>query len=287
MHAKTLLKRPIIYIPVTLLVLLCIGATVLLWPNGQTPARIHAMSGDVTVNSGNGYVPAAVNMGLDENDIVKTGDGATALLVLYEGILIRMEPLSEVSIAQLSKKDISVTQRSGTVWSKVARIGGIEQYAITTPTTTATVRGTTLRTSEEVSYSLLVAEGKVTATGSDGSIVDVLAGEKLVMEEQGYVKQPLTPDDIAAIKGQLVIELEVLRELRLREVYKNDLFVSLAKSQYDADDESIAEYFIGIDDGRNSEQELRDNAPDVPNAARIYEYNAAIRLVLEAIALYP
>lgn len=297
--STSFLKRPVFYIPAALLLLLCIGVTVLLWPNGQTPARIHMMTGEVSVDSGSGFTPANEGMALHQDDVIRTGDGATAMIVLYEGILVRLAPLTEVSITELSAKENIVTQHSGTVWSKIAHIGGIEKYDIKTPTTTATVRGTSLRTSdgandgaidgenETVFYTLLVAEGKVMASGSDGSTVDVTAGEKIILVDGAYAKQPLTPEDIAAIKEQLGIELRTLRELRLREVYKNDVFVALAKSRYDVTDDDIAEYFIGIDDGRNSEQELRDNAPDVPNAARIYEYNAAIRIVLEAMMIYP
>lgn len=289
--STSFLKRPVFYIPAALLSLLLIGVVALLWPNGQTPARIHMMTGDVSVDTGNGYVPATQGMTLHQDDKVRTGDGATAMIVLYEGILVRLAPLTEVSITELSARENVMTQHSGTVWSKIAHIGGIEKYDIKTPTTTATVRGTSLRTNDDavdrVSYTLLVAEGNVIASGSDGSTIDVMAGEKIVLVDGAYEKQPLTLEDIAAIKEQLDIELRTLRELRLREVYKNDVFVALAKSRYDATNDDIAEYFIGIDEGRNSEQELRDNVPAIPNAARIYEYDAAIRIVLDAMKKYP
>lgn len=285
----------IILIPLALL-------AVLLTPNSQTPAFIQSSSGIVEVDQGAGYLPAAEGMELSESDKVRTGVDSTAIIVLYEHIIIRLEGDSEVAIAELSDDNQMVRQESGSVWTKVARLGGKEDYVLSTPTTTATVRGTGFRVqiniTPGVDYSLLVGEGSVQADDlwcyvRSDTLPDPRCGNivrdrtKFVLINGTYVEQNLTDEDYAAIREQLQLEIAVLQDLRLRAALKNDLAMSIARNTYGATDEDVAEFLIDIDEGRRSEDAVRENAPiETADLERFFAYNAAIRDVKRTLEAY-
>jgi hypothetical protein len=287
--AKAFWKKPLFFVPLIIL-LLIIGSVVgLVMPNSQTPARIHETSGDVQVDFGKGFVPAAVDQELDEDDIVKTGADGNVIIVLYEQVIVRLEPDTAISIKELSKRDQGIKQESGTVWSKVARLSGAGTYEVNTPTTTATVRGTSLRT--KVPYELIVAEGTVESAmaecTTDACIVLTKQGEKVVMIDGVLTPMPLTEEEKAAIREQFAIELRVLRELRLREVYKNDMVMDYVTKRYQATPQDVADYLLDLDEGRRNEQEIRDNAPFItPNMETVFDYNREIREVILAMQAF-
>lgn len=274
--------------------LLTIIFIIILMPNSQRPAFVQSASGTVEVDQGNGYVPVTRGMSLDESDRIRTGPQSSAIIVLYEHIIIRLEQESEVTISELGRNRQSIDQQ-GTVWTKVAHLSGTEDFAVNTPTTVATVRGTGFRiVSNSTHYIILGVDGTVAAISKDclgeGSISScekpVTGGQKLALVDGTYEYQNLTAEDMAAIREQLQIELEILRELRLNEVLKNDAIMSVARSRYDATDADVEQFLLDLDEGRRSEDEVRANAPMTPDVRRVLAYNAVIREVLALIEEY-
>jgi len=52
--------------------------------------------------------------------------------------IVNLQPSTEVTITELSGVvSKMITQQSGSVWSKIVRLGGVERYEAATPTTTA------------------------------------------------------------------------------------------------------------------------------------------------------
>jgi hypothetical protein len=257
-----------------------IGIAVLYMPNGVTPALLYVQSGQVEVDMGSGYQVAQNGMELEQDAKVRTGADAEATVVLHESVFVTLASNTEVAIADLDKDHVQVTQPSGSVWSKVTKLGGVEQYSVQTPTTTATVRGTLFKT--DVDGIVLVAEGTVNAAQ-----IDIPAKQKLVLRNGTYVLENLTAEDIAEITAYLAHEIKMLQTVRLREVYKNDAAVSFAKRTYDATDADIENYLIDIDEGRRSEDQIREAAPTItPPMEKVFEFNAQIRKTKALLQAY-
>lgn len=270
-------KSPYFYVPVGIVTLLLVVIGWQFVPNGSTPAVLHVMQGDVRVDNGNGFAPATDGMELEEGAKIKTLTG-TAYVVLYEGVIIRLQENTEVALTELSKRSQEVRQDTGTTWSKIAKLGGIDGYTVRTPTTTATVRGTSFR----VGGALLVIEGAVEVHEA-GFTGTVHAGEKL---QNGTVMK-FSPEDLAAVREELQFELQTLRELRLREVHKDDMAMYVARHSYDATDADIEKFFLDLDAGYNTEDDIRANAKVVtPSMERVFAYDAEIKRTLSAIQAY-
>ncbi len=276
-------KKPWFYIPVALVLIIAIIFVVMIWPNGKVPARISTVSGDVQVNLGSGYVAAQQDQLLKQGASIKTGNDASAVVVLYDSVLVRLASNTEISIDELSQKNQLLQQNSGAVWTKVTKLGGVEEFKIQTPTTTATVRGTTLETMAKP-YKLLVGEGIVVAGEGELSF-NVSSGEVLEKTGDGYIKRNMTPEERKELKEQLGLEISTLRDLRLREIKKNDMIMSIIQSRYHSTDEQIAQYLKDIDDGVQTDEELRSQVGSIPSAAPIFAYNAEIKKIIEHIAL--
>jgi len=278
-----LYSKPGFYIPFSLLFIIIVIIVAQFMPNDKTPARFHNVVGDVQVDDGNGFTQAVIDQELDEGATIRTGADGSAIIVLYESVIVRLKESSQVTVSDLAKERQALTQQSGSVWSKIAKLGGKEEYSIQTPTTTATVRGTSFLTKDDAGqYALIVNEGTVEAGG-----FTIVGGEKLVKNGDVFEKVPLTEEDKVLMREQLAIELQTLRELRLREIYKNDMAVSFVRATYKATNEQIAQFLIDIDEGRQSEDVIRENAPVItPSVEVVFAYNAEIKKVLETIALY-
>jgi hypothetical protein len=261
-----------------------IGIAILYMPNGVTPALLYVQSGQVEVDMGSGYQAAQNGMELEESAKVRTGADAQATVVLHESVFVTLASNTEVAIADLDKDHVQVTQSSGSVWSKVTKLGGVEQYSAQTPTTTATVRGTLFKTNVDGIFLLIVAEGTVNDATAQ---IDVPAKQKLVLRNGTYVVENLTAEDIAEIEAYLAHEIKMLQTVRLREVYKNEAAVSFAKRTYDATDADIENYLIDIDEGRRSEDQIRESAPAItPPMEKVFEFNAQIRKTKALLQAY-
>jgi hypothetical protein len=278
--AKTI-RRPLFYIPVIFVVLLALLVLFVYLPHGKAPAVLYVNAGTVEVDTGAGYMTATDGMRLKEGASVRTGQGGKATVVLYETAIVTLQEETEASIAALAKTKQVMRQEHGTVWNKVARLGGKEEYSIQTPTTTATVRGTSFRTFwRDGVFSMFVIEGEVEVTNEDGAVLIAKAFEVIEEKDGVLTKRAATPEDLADVKEELTHEIDILRRLRLGEVYKNAAAVSYAKRQYGVTDEGIAQFLVDIDDGKRTEDVIREKAPQTPSVETVLAYNAEIRKTL-------
>jgi hypothetical protein len=236
------------------------------------------MQGNVEVDEGSGYAPATEGMELDEGAKIRTAPAGQAYVVLYEGVIVRLQENTEITLAELTKSSQQVQQSTGSTWSKIAKLGGVQGYSVQTPTTTATVRGTSF----SVGGVLMVIEG-VVEVDEPGFKGKVEAGHKLV---NGTV-MPFDEADLIIVREQLNFELQTLRELRLREVYKDDAAMYVARHTYDATDEDIEKFFLDLDAGHNSEEDIKSHAKVItPSMKRVFAYDAEIQKTLAAIQAY-
>ena len=250
-----------------------------LFVSATTAAILYVESGTVQVDTGNGWIQAQDEMELKLDYKVKTSAGSSASIALYEGEIVRLSENTEVSISELTKSSVTISQSSGSTWNKITKISGIKDYGVETPTTVATVRGTGFGVIILTETNLLVDEGIVNFVyGSDKA--DVNAGEKAVTGNSIDISA-LTAEDIAWIDGQTGKDIEVLRKLRLREVYKHSIVVEAIKMAAKVDDAGIKQALIDIDEGRINENDLIEKSPiQLPSIDKIKAINQQIKELL-------
>ncbi len=278
-------ERPGFYLFTFIAIVVFIVFAILVWPNDNLPARISSVSGDVQVDSGSGYGVAEQDMMLNQGDSIKTGDGASAVIILYDSVLVRLTPNTEISIKDLSKRNPLIKQESGIVWTKFTKIGGVEEFNIQTPTTLATVKGTTLATFASP-YKLIVGSGEVIANEGE-SVFNISSGEVLEKSNNGYSKRNMAVEERSELMVQYTFEIATFRDLRLRELKKNNVAMSIVRSKYNATDEQILEYFDRIDRGFETEDNLRSTIGNLPSANPIFDYDAEIKTIMSYLKLLP
>jgi len=267
------------------LILAAAGFYAALVSDSTTVAILHLDSAVVQVDRGAGFRTATDGMSLQEDSTVKTIDGA-ATVVLYESVIIRLEPGTEVTLKELSLDKVAVHQTSGTTWSKFAQIAGVQSYELSTPTTVATVRGTAFQT--------IVEDGSTTTIGGEGEVLlqsgneNVTLGprEKVVQQGGSLVKVELTPEEQAAIFVQIEGDLEDLKLLRSQKLAEQKTLLSIMESR-GIDEAKLQEYLDQIDAGELDDQAILDDAPFKSSALeKIKAINDEIKKTQQLLAEY-
>jgi len=236
-------------------------------------AFLNVYQGDVQVNQGKGWASATDGMDLDMQDRVKTLANSEAAVVLYESIIISMDPETEIFIKDLAKSHIKAEQPTGSTWNKFTGLAGVEGLSIETPTTVATVRGTDFGVDME---QILVGEGEVEVEYKGEKYV-IKAGKKAVIRDGELVIEDLTPEDWAKINGERENTIKNLKTLRLREVEKHPIIAKRLKQQYDITDADIKEYLEKADRGEFDLDEVESMSPvKMESVKKIREFTEEI-----------
>jgi hypothetical protein len=211
----------------------------------------------VQVDTGSGYQTATDGMKLSENDKVKTLDGE-ATIVLYESVMVSLEPNTEVSIADLSRESLAVEQNEGATWNKFTGITGIDEFSVTTPTTVATVRGTEFGVDMK---GVIVAEG-VVEVRVNGETFRLTKEKKITLIDGQWVEEDITPEDRQMIIENMRGTLTNMKEIRWEEINKKPLIYDQLKKQYSLSDQDVREYLDRADAGEFDLDEIEANAPE-------------------------
>ena len=246
-------KRKIITITIALIVVLAIvGLAIygMLFFSKTTEAILLPEKGTVEINSGSGFQAVTTQTNVDENDIIKTGPDSSAQLIIYESVLITLESNTQVTLADLKKDNIQVSQQAGSTWNKFTKLNGVTGYTLTTPTSVAAVRGTEFGLNND---RLIVAEGTV-ALDAQGQKLDVAGDEKAEISTHGAQKKELTSDDMEYMITRLEIQRKQLQQLRTRELEKHDSIIKVAQTKYtqlnkDGNPGSLNEMLDAADNG--------------------------------------
>lgn len=131
-------------------------------------AQLIIDSGDVFVkHDGESWIEAQNGMILYESDSIKTDNNSFATIVLFESSVIRLDSNTEIMIKEIidfeGENNILIQQDSGRTWNTVLKISGIDNYEVQTPTTVATVRGT--------SFDIHILENGTTDSGVSRGVV--------------------------------------------------------------------------------------------------------------------
>jgi hypothetical protein len=112
-------------------------------------AQLIIESGDVQVKHGDDswdWVTAQNGMLLYQSDAVRTGENSSASIVFFESSIVRLDSNTEVTLREIllesGKTSVKIQQDAGRTWNTVLKVSGIDDYEVQTPSTVASVRGT-------------------------------------------------------------------------------------------------------------------------------------------------
>ncbi len=161
------------------------------------------------------WLPVEKNMPLEEGDLLRTGSGAFAEILIDDGSLLKVEENTEIALDELSA-DSETKRIESTIFLKIGRLlSNIVRFTypgsrfdIETPTMVAGVRGTefVVETADSEKTDVGVFEGEVAVTGFDEQ--GELAGESGVVLRKGHQtsvlinRRPLRP--VALKRGMLL-----------------------------------------------------------------------------------
>jgi hypothetical protein len=240
-----------IWIPVAAVVLIIIISLVLLLGSDTRVAFLNIEEGDVEVDTGKGWISAIDGMDLSLEDKVRTLEGK-AVVILYESILVQLDENTEISIEELSKKNVKVRQESGSTWNKFMAIAGVGGFEVETPNTVATVRGTEFWDDME---SVGVAGGKV-GVEIDGKITTVESGFKVMVD--GAEVLAFDDEDWQRVVEHKLIILKHLKKLRQEEIDKHPTTYNMIKKSKGWTDADVKRYIDRLDNGEFDEDSLKE-----------------------------
>ena len=145
-------------------------------------AQLIIESGSVKVkHEGGSWFSAQNGTLLYQSDYVKTGDNASASIILFKGSIIRIDKNTEIKIElilqQADEISVKIEQDVGRTWHTVSKISGIDNYEVQTPTTVASVRGTSfgVNVTELGNTTVSVGSGNVNVSKiENGTVVETV-----------------------------------------------------------------------------------------------------------------
>ncbi|MBM4420990.1 MAG: hypothetical protein FJ034_05300 [Chloroflexi bacterium] len=203
---------------------LAIGLAVALTGILVPPAQRTALGASITLTvilgapeartSGGTFAPVSDGAVLRAGDAVRTGPGTRVVLTYFEGSTVAIEPSSELVIEEASFGPegttlIKMHQLVGHTWHVVTKlVRGGSRYEVTTPVSTATVRGTAFEVAVAPGTGetrVITAEGAVATSDAAGTgEVLVTPGLETVVRAGAPPAPPvLTPEPARKVRVQL------------------------------------------------------------------------------------
>jgi len=248
-------KKLLIAVSAIILLVLCIIGVLWItqsYASSVVTAKLIIDSGTVQVkHAGGTWTSASNGMVLTQSDAVRTGDNTSASVVLFESSILRLDSNTEVMLQEIlqqaGKTSVAVQQDCGSTWSTISKISGIDDYDVQTPTTVASVRGTSFYVHVQANGTTTVGVGTGIVNVSsmkNGQIVHAIA----VNKDEEVTIDPEAIDQLIEIKpfvkNDWVLQNQQKDET-LRENVKEDLVARLdpyipeLKKQYGVTDQEL------------------------------------------------
>jgi hypothetical protein len=153
-------------------------------PQLQAAAVLTVISGDVLMRFGvSSFSSAADGAILYVGSTVRTSSDARAVITLFEGSTVELEPASDITIEQAAMRGgstiVQLAQSLGRSWHVVTHLTTADsRYELRTPAATASVRGTTFEVAVDgapggTTTTVTTTEGRV-ATADAAALSEVL-----------------------------------------------------------------------------------------------------------------
>ena len=237
---------------------------------------LHVDSGDVEVNG----KKVTKDITLNEGDLIETLGNGVATLILYESVIINVDPNTKITLDELSKKYPKISQEGGETWNKFTKMLGVVSYDNQIGNSIASVRATFFGFKED---KIIVGEGKVVFSFNDATYnVD----EFNVIEnvDGRIIQRKATKQELYEIKIRMEKSIESLKYLRSLEIYKKTLLVSVIKSTQGLTDEDIQRNLGDVDNELLDIDELAEKSPiKIESIEKIVAITKSIQQMKESI----
>lgn len=174
----------------------------------QRPAAIlTVISGDVLARGSRGdFSPAADGAVLYVGNTVRTGARARAVITLFEGSTVELEPGSDIAIEDATTRSgstmVRLAQSLGRTWHVVTHlITADSRYEVKTPAATASVRGTAFEVAVDdgaagPTTTVTTTEGRVATTDAAATTEVLVAADQTTTVRANMAPEPprWTPD---------------------------------------------------------------------------------------------
>jgi len=216
-------------------------------------ARLLVEKGQVFVND----QEVSGDVLLDEKDKITTFETGKATIVLYESIVVVLEPETTITVTELSKKHPKLSQEKGETWSQFTKLFGVEDYSIKTSTSVASVRGTGFSLTDSI---IFVGEGEVIYEVYNLSYA-VEGGKAVETFGEMAKERDMTPEEKERARIKKLEVINSFKKLRILEIAKHQKTLDFLKNKYGFDDEDISNYLNQADRGEVNLEDLREKAP--------------------------
>lgn len=271
-----------ILIGIIILMILAIVVGVVLYKNVTSSptvnAQINVESGQVLVNG----APVYGDKNLKKGDVVETGADGEATVILYESVLVSLEPNTKITLEDLTKQHPQITQEKGETWNKFTKLSGVEEYSVKTGNSVASVRGTAFGISKD---KIIVGEGDVDYR-TNGDSFDVRENEVVDIENGKRIKRIANAEEREKIKGHFKRIIKRMRHLRDLEMNKNKFLVNKLKAAKGWTDEDVKTFLENADEGKVNLDELIKESPiDAEGLRKVANQTREIRKAIEKLRI--
>jgi hypothetical protein len=281
-ETRSKLERKKVVLLLSIIIIICIiGAIWIILTPETAQAQLIIESGFVQIkHEGETWISANNGTLLYQSDIVKTGGNSSASIILFQSSIIRLDSNTEIKIKELlameGETSVILQQDIGRTWNTISKISGIDNYEVQTPTTVASVRGTSFDVYIFANGSVKISVGNGTVnvtTFKDGEVLHSI-------EVPEYISVTIDPDKINKTptpqpydEDEWILENQQedneLKEDLRAEIYKRiEPFIPELKNLYNITDYELEVLIDGYIDG------YFDLPPDTPEWVRkLFEFS--------------
>jgi len=263
---KSMRKKILLILPI--IAIICIAGFVMLTLTPDVvKAQLIIESGTVQVKHTGSWTEATSGMELYQSDSVRTGYNASASIILFKGSVIRLDNNTEITLKKIIQQEetsVTIQQDAGRTWNTVQKISGIDNYEVQTPTTVASVRGTSFDVNVHANGITVVSviKGMVNVSKTEnGTVYIVELNENWSItvdyDEMGQ-QQPFEPDDW--IQDNLLKDDKFKGDLKEILYSKIEPYIDDLKNLYGMTDEEID---VLLDGYINGDFSIPSDTPDV------------------------
>lgn len=171
-------------------------------PQLQAAAVLTVISGDVLMRFGaSSFSSAADGAILYVGSTVRTSSDARAVITLFEGSTVELEPASDITIEEAAMRGgstiVQLAQSLGRSWHVVTHLTTADsRYEVRTPAATASVRGTTFEVAVEdgaagPTTTVTTTEGRVATADAAGSSEVLVGADQTATVRANSAPEPL------------------------------------------------------------------------------------------------
>ena len=188
----------------------------------QAAAVLTVISGDVQTRlGGSGFASATDGAVLYVGSTVRTSGNARAVITLFEGSTIELEPASDITIEEATTRSsstiVQLVQSVGRSWHVVTHLTTADsRYEVRTPAATASVRGTAFEVTVEdglrgPTTTVITTEGRVATADAAGSSEVLVTADQITTVRANAAPEPPR----SAPEAQRVVSVAVMSESSL------------------------------------------------------------------------